>query len=66
MLTHPLCRVFQDDDGKLVLLVQHGLVVYKHLQGILPHREQGRLPAVIGREGGREGGREMRKWQGGR
>lgn len=34
---YPLSTVSEDDNGKLVLVVDHGLIVDKDLQGILPH-----------------------------
>ena len=37
--TYPLGSVLEDNNGKLVLLVDQILVVYEHLQGILPHTQ---------------------------
>ena len=40
LCTHPLSLFIEDDNGKLVLLVDKVFVPYKQLEGILPHIQQ--------------------------
>ena len=43
--THPVSCVGEDNQSKLVLAVQHGLVPHKQLQGTLPQQQNGNITA---------------------
>ena len=48
--TDPLSCIAHDDDGKLVFLAQHALVVHIHAEGILQDREQRDLTSTARKE----------------